>query len=264
MSFLDTAVGALAILTFVTLLVAMGFLVLAHKRARATLFTDAGWKGAFLVMVILYLGFVADNAGLLGGEEAVYHLAEVTAGFLVACFFLLLGIYLWRYSTRGADIVIVSPDFLVALRDRTQAMYGDGPSRFITYAVAKESAHKAIARQIGSGLASTAYVWKRLPYLFRLMGYGRLRYIERRPREELRLEVRGTFETTYSGSKGGCGLTRGYLAGLGEALEPGMTCEAEETHCAGDHGDGRCEFVLRWFPIDETAQVTLKLPSEAK
>lgn len=260
-----TVVGAILVgATFVALWVALGFLVAANRKGRATLLSDLAWKATVLVMVIVYLGWVAANSTVFIGDPGAFALAESVAHLLVAAFFLYLGVLLWRSSRQGVELVLVSPEFLVALRSRTRAMYGDGPSRFISYAVAKEAAASAIDRVIAGRLASRGTLWRRLPYLFRLMGYGKLSFVEGRAPGPLHVEVEGTFEASHGDGKGGCDLTRGYLAGLGEALEPGMSCEAEETRCVRLHGGEACAFTLRWFPPMDSAQVQVKLPSEAR
>lgn len=258
-----TVTAGTAIVAAVVLAASMAFLLLAQRRSRATVFTDAAWKGGFLVLVLVYLGYVADNAASFGGDPDVYRLAVYAAHLLVASFFLFFGIYLWRMSRRTAGFVVVTPEFLVALRDRTRAMYGAGPSRVISYAVAKEGAQKAVAAHLGAGLATPAAVWKRLPHLFRLMGYGRLRLVSRKPREEIEVEIEDTFEALHPQEGASCDLTRGYLAGLGAALEPGLECEVEETRC-GAGGDRVCRFTVRWFPPMETGRVVEIRAQEAR
>jgi len=165
--------------------------------------------------------------------------------FLVGGFFAISAFHLWQFTRRSDGAVIVTPDVLMGLRSRTAKMYGESASRFIVYAVGKESAQKAAEKIFGADL-SPERIWKKLPHWFRLMGYGELKVIERDSGKEVRLTVRDTFEGRTSGTTG-CELTRGYLAGLGTALHPDLDCECVETSC-GREADTACQFQLHWFP----------------
>lgn len=248
MTLLETTGNVVLGVAAASLAASVVILLLAHKRSRSTLFTDAAWKAAFLVGITIYLGYVADRAASFGGDPAFYRLMEGIAHVLIAAFFAFLGIYLWRYAGRGMDFVIVSPEFLLAMRDRMKTIYGASPARFVSYAVGKDAARGAVARSIQNHVVKPAQAWRRMPYYLRLFGYGRVRVVSGAPGSEMRIAVAGTFETLAPAGTDGCDLTRGYLAGLGEALEEGASCEAEEVRCATHEGGGECEFVLRWFP----------------
>ena len=81
-------------------------LLLAHRKSRATIFTDTGWKAAFLVLVLIYLGYIADNATSFGGDPALYAAFENAAHVLFGAFLLWLAVHLHRYASRGAGLVI--------------------------------------------------------------------------------------------------------------------------------------------------------------
>ena len=230
--------AALALLT-----VATAVLYLTHRQTRATLFTELAVRGAALLVCLFYLSYLAEHADALPGSASVYQ-AAVAGLFLLAAGFLLSVSFSLRSFTKRTDgAVVVTPDFLVSLRTRMASMYGEAPSRFIVYAVGKESAHSAIASIAQDNPAES---WKQLPRWFRLLGYGHLRYLSQDAGRETRVIVRGTLEQNAHEPSGECHLTRGYLAGIGKALVPGMECEVEEVRCAHASA-GECEFALRWF-----------------
>lgn len=219
----------------------------AHRRSRATVFTDVALKATLLLLAVMYLAFVESAASLFPGSPAAYALAAAAGYALVAGFFLSVAVALWRVVRRTNGAIIVSPEFLAGLRSRTRAMYGESPSRFIVYAVGKESAEKAMQRFLGEGGDPMAH-WARLPRWFRALGYGKLRFLSHEPGRESRLEIVDTIESTTPDAPPGCELTRGYLAGLGSVLHPSRECECVELRCSRSEGGRACEFALHWFP----------------
>lgn len=241
------AVESLRFLAFGLVVAAVAILYVAHRRSRATVFADLTLKATMLILAVFYLALVRDWSARLPGDPALYGLAVGIGYALVGGFFLAVAVTLWRYTVRTDGAIIVSGDFLAGLRTRTTAMYGEAPSRFIVYAVGKESAEKAVARFLADGKSDRAKLWSRLPRWFRAMGYGKLRYLSEVPGREVRVVVEDTVEA-HGGAQGGCDLTRGYLAGLGAALHPGRDCECVEVRCGRLQGGRDCEFTLHWFP----------------
>lgn len=250
MAWLDVALGGLRILAFAIVVAAVVILYRAHHRSRATVFADLLLKATLLFMALLYLALVDDAAAFLPGDPAVYRIAAAAGYVAVAAFFLAVAEGLWSYTKRTDGAIIVSPDLLSGLRTRTAAMYGDSPSRFIVYAVGKESAEKGMRRFLARGDADPAKLWRKLPGWFRAMGYGHMTIVEKELGREVRLRVAGTIESlpTAQDLHGGCDLTRGYLAGMGSALHPDSDCECVEARCSRMQGGDACEFTLHWFP----------------
>lgn len=239
---------------------AVVLLYLSHQRARATVFADLMLKATLLLMAAFYLGFVADNLGALPGDLAWYRLAVHAGYLLVAGFFALSAFHLWQFTRRSDGAVIVTPDVLNGLSSRTAKMYGESASRFIVYAVGKESAQKAAARLLPQPIDPESTL-RKLPHWFRQMGYGDLRVTQREIRKEVHLTVRDTFESRHPGGSG-CELTRGYLAGLGNVLHPELDCECVESRCGREQGEP-CEFHLHWFPKAPEPVRRVPLPHEA-
>lgn len=233
----------LSTLSLALLTLATAVLYLTHRQTRATLFTELAVRGAALLVCLFYLSYLAQHAEALPGDANVYAAAVAGVFLLAAGFLLSVSFSLRRFTKQTAGAVVVTPDFLVSLRTRMASMYGEAPSRFIVYAVGKESAHRAISSVAGKDQADA---WKQLPRWFRMLGYGKLRYLSQDAGRETRVAVWGTLEQNARTPSGECHLTRGYLAGIGKALVPDMECEVEEIRCA--HGkDGECEFAVRWF-----------------
>lgn len=265
MGWLDLAAGGLRILAFALIVAAVILISRAHKRSRATIFADLLLKATLLLMALLYLSFVDDAAGFLPGDPALYKAAAAAGYVMVAAFFLATAEGLWMYTKRTDGAIIVTPDFLVGLRTRTTAMYGDSPSRFIVYAVGKESAEKGMRRFLARGEADAERLWERLPTWFRQMGYGRMRILEQEVGKEIRLSVDDTIESLQGDIPGGCDMTRGYLAGMGSALHADKDCECVEVRCGRLQGGGACEFTLHWFPSSKAAPMSpLATPHEVQ
>lgn len=239
-------------LSAVTLVV----LLLALRRSRATVFVDLALRATVLILALFYLTLVHDLAAGLPGDPAWYA-AGVSAGYLlVAAFFLSVAAAIWDVTRRTDGAILVSRDFLVGLRTRTASMYGDSPSRFIVYAVGKESAQKAMRRFFGAGPIDAEKLWRRLPSWSRAIGYGRMRVLAKDVGHEVTVSVADTIESHEANAAGGCDMTRGYLAGMGSALHAGFDCECVEVRCAKLHGGDECEFTLHWFPIVSAAPQT--------
>lgn len=257
MAWLDVAIGGLRVLAFALVVVAVFLLYRAHRRSRATVFADLLLKATLLFMALLYLAFVDDAAAFLPGDPGIYKVAAAAGYVVVAAFFLFVAEGLWSYTKRTDGAIIVSPDFLVGLRTRTAAMYGDSPSRFIVYAVGKESAEKGMRRFLARGDADPARLWRQLPGWFRQMGYGHMRILEKDVGREVRLRVDDTLESLHPDKmQAGCDLTRAYLAGMGSALHPDKDCECVEARCSRLQGGGPCEFTLHWFPRSQEPRPT--------
>lgn len=254
MGWFDLAAGGLRILAFCVIVAATVILYRSHRRARATIFADLLLKATLLFMALLYLSFVGDSATSLPGDPALYSAAAAAGYVMVAAFLFATAWSLWTYTKRTSGAVIVSPDFLAGLRTRTAAMYGDGPSRFIVYAVGKESAEEGMRRFLSHGHADAEGLWNKIPSWFRMMGYGRMRVVEKNVGSEVRVTIEDTIESLHPDKhKGGCDMTRGYLAGVGSALHDDKECECVEARCARLHGGGACEFTLHWFPAVSAA-----------
>lgn len=249
--------NALAV-AYIVLLVATGMtiagtalaLYFLQQRSRATVFSDFGFRATVLLAAVFYLSVFAQNQGAFNLDPDVLRLFSGIGFFLVAAFVGAVSFFLWRVSRAIDGPVLVSAELLVGMRSRMEAMFGPESTRFLVYAVGKESAQKAVAQLVERRVMKPEQLWKGLPAWFRTAGYGRLVVERMDPGHEVRVRVEGTFESQHPGAEPACDLTRGYLAGLGQALEPTMDCEAQELRCGLRHGGHDCEFALLWFPRD--------------
>lgn len=260
--------GLLGVVADASRFVAFGLIVatvvlafLAHRRSRATVFTQMLLTASLLMLALLYLAYVYYASGRLPGDREMYAAGVGLGYMLVAGFFLSVGIAIWRHTRRTEGAIIVSPDFLSGLRTRTAAMYGDSPSRFIVYAVGKESAEKSMRRYLSRGRSDPAAIWARLPRWSRALGYGSMRVVDARIGDEVRVQVDDTIESLQPGGVPGCDMTRGYLAGLGSAVHPDKDCECVEARCGRlATPPAPCEFTLHWFPREGKPTVPVATP----
>lgn len=241
---------------YVALLAATGLLIagtalalfLLQQRSRATVFSDVAFRATALIATVFYLSVFAQGPGAFGFDAGVLRVFSVVGFFLVAAFCATMAWFLWRLNRAVDGPVLVSAELLIGVRNRMEAMYGAESSRFLVYAVGKESASKAIAQLVEGKVVKPEALWRRLPSWWRTMGYGRLSFARAEPGKEVRVRIAQTFEARHPGKEPGCDLTRGYLAGLGAALVPDMDCEAQEIRCCSRHGGEACEFAILWFP----------------
>jgi predicted hydrocarbon binding protein len=245
---------SLAILAGTVFLVSTGLLVLVRFKSRATLITDILLRSSLpLALVVFLSAFAVDDASM--SSVQLYAWIAVQAIMLVTGVFVFLvpALFLHRTLENLDGFVIISRGLLEGMHKRLDSMYGPGPARLITYAVGKEAGKNDSASAISGGLLKGPALWKWLPFIFRLTGYGKLRYTSFEPGREVRLTVVGSFEVFDLPADGdghvhnGCDLTRGYLAGIGKAVHPTLECQAEETRCAQVHGGTTCEFRIKWF-----------------
>lgn len=244
---------AVEIVAVLVLLFASGMLLWVRLKSRASLVTDVLLRSSLPLAAIGLLGIFAVNTATMTTAQLYAWLAMQVLLLLVGMFvFVLPAFFMFRTLHHLDGFVIISRGLLEGMHKRLDSMYGPGPARLITYAVGKEAGQADAASAVQEGLLKGDSLWRWLPYIFRLAGYGRLRYVTIDAPREVRVTLDDSFEVfevpdADGHTHNGCDLTRGYLAGIGKSLHPTLDCHVEETRCAQMHGGSRCEFAIKWF-----------------
>jgi hypothetical protein len=237
--------GAASLFAF---LVSIALMFYVRRISRSSLIVDTLMRTALPLAA-------AQGILLYAGTAAV---ADVLSWWWVAIQLIFLGqalymlvpsIFMARVAGQTNELVIVSRGLLEGLHVKLDQMYGPAPTRIINYSVGKQAGYEDVRTALGGNMIPPGGLWRWLPYIFRLTGLGRVKYGHLRSGDKVVIRVRDGFEVFRGHGHDGntCDLTRGYLAGIGKALHPGMDCQAEETRCAQADGSDECEFVLRWF-----------------
>lgn len=241
------ALGWVALAFFTT---AVGLLVYARVQSRASFVVDMMLRTS-VPLAVTQLILVAVNAAALASGTAWWWLAAQSLLVAVGVYMVIPAAFLARAARGTEGFVIISRGLLEGLHARLDEMYGPGPARIITYSVGKQAGEADARSALQAKILTPRLLWRWLPYIFRLTGYGQLRIERFEDGREAVLHVKHSFEVfthhMHGEMKNGCDLTRGYLAGIGRAAHPELECQTEETRCGQLHGGDTCTFVIRWF-----------------
>ncbi len=155
--------------------------------------------------------------------------------------------------------VSMTQDVFRGLRVGLEGMYQHKATSLILYRAGKEAGATFLRNVASRGFTGRGLLDKMIEVTEDSGWAKNIEVGDYRPGESIVLHVHGgCFECwEVESEEPACDFHTGYWAGIFQAMEPGMVCEAEEVLCIAK-GDSECEIHIRYFeralPVDKLGE----------